>query len=228
VVRAAVDAARRSTDAPLQVVLDVTDAAPEALRALAGRSGRLVATRAAYRGIERVDNILVTAMLDAADSPLDADITRALVSLPVRTSEGVATSDLPLDLADAIEAELFTDQAAVSAQEQARFDQMLRQLEHYLADQVLLMRRKQVSVDAQIDELRQKRNRAAGVQAGDAADARLKQLQGVREQIAREIARIEEGGDDEYREWRDRLFARRFTRPEVERMLDVRFEVVAR
>ena len=228
VVRAAVDAARRSTDAPLQAVLELTDAAPEALRALAGRRGRLVATRAAYRGIERVDNILVTAMLDAADSPLDADLTRALVNLPVRTSERVAASDLPLDLADAIEAELFTDQAAVSAQEQARFDQMLRQLEHYLADQVLLMRRKQVNVDAQIDELRQKRNRAAGVQAGDAADARLKQLQSTREQIAREIARIEEGGDDEYREWRDRLFARRYTRPEIERMLDVRFELVAR
>ncbi len=228
VVRAAVDAARRATDAPLHVVSEVGADAPEALRALVGRGGRLVVTRASYRGIERVDNLLVTAMLDAADCPLPLDLTHALLALPVRSSQTAEPSEVPLELGDGIEAELFADQASVSTQEQARFDQMLRQLENYLADQVLLIRRREVRVDAQIEELRQKRQRAAGVQAGDAADVRLKQLLQEREQIGREIARLEEGGDDEYREWRDRLFARRYTRPTVERLLDVRFEVVAR
>ena len=45
------------------------------------------------------------------------------------------------------------DQAAVSDQDQARFDQMLRQLDYYLADQVLIIRRKEARLNAQIEEL---------------------------------------------------------------------------
>ena len=47
-----------------------------------------------------------------------------------------------------------------------------------------------------------------------------------RDQLAKQSAALEDGGDDEYREWRDRLFARRYSRPEVMRILDVRFEIV--
>jgi len=46
-----------------------------------------------------------------------------------------------------------------------------------------------------------------------------------REQVALQIGRLQDGGDDEYREWRDRLFARRYSKPDVVRVLDVRFEI---
>jgi cell division protein FtsB len=104
---------------------------------------------------------------------------------------------------------------------------MLRQLDHYLGDQVLIMRRRESKLNAQIDDLQQRRNRAAGVQTGDAADVRIKQLLKEREQVGQQIARLEDGGDDEYREWRDRLFARRYSKPEVVRVLDVRFEIAS-
>ena len=84
---------------------------------------------------------------------------------------------------------MFSDQAAVSAQDQARFDQMLRQLDHYLADQVLIMRRREAKLNAQIEDLQQRRHRATGVQAGDAADARIRQLLKEREHVAQQIAR---------------------------------------
>ena len=110
---------------------------PEDVRALAGRRGRLVVTQASYRGIERADNLLVTAVLDGENDPLPTPAVGVLLASPVR--EVGASLDLPEGQAlhDAIDTALLIDQAAVSDQDQARFDQMLRQLDYYLADQVL-------------------------------------------------------------------------------------------
>jgi cell division protein FtsB len=102
---------------------------------------------------------------------------------------------------------------------------MLRQLDHYLADQILIIRRKEARLNTQIEELQQRRSRTVGVQAGEATDTRMGQLLREREQLEKQIAALEDGGDDEYREWRNRLFARRYSRPETTRILDVRFEI---
>ena len=225
VVQAAVEAARRATNVPFQVVFEADPKAPEDVRGLAGRHGRLVVTRASYRGIERVDNLLVTAVIDGHDEPIPTAVLDGLLALPVRDSSPASEFPHSEALDDAIDTAVFSDQAAVSARDQARFDQMLRQLEHYLADQVLIMRRRESKLNAQIEDLQQRRHRATGVQAGDAADARIRQLLKEREQVAQQIARLEDGGDDEYREWRDRLFARRYSKPDVVRVLDVRFEI---
>lgn len=222
VVQAAVEAARRATDAPFNVVFE---AASEDVNGLTGQRGSLVVTRASYRGIERVDNLLITAVLDADDDPLPAAVVDRLLALPVRSGSPVSEFQDTGALDDAIETAVVSDQAAVAAQDQARFEQMLRQLDHYLADQVLIMRRRESKLTAQIDDLQRRRTRAVGVQAGDAADARIKQLLKEREQLAHQIARLEDGGDDEYREWRDRLFARRYSKPDVVRVLAIRFEV---
>lgn len=225
VVQAAVEAARSATSVPFHAVFEVGADAHGEVQRLAGRRGRLVVTRAAFRGIDRVDKLLVTVILDAANDPLSAAVVDGLLALPVR--DGGPLSQLPETptLDDAIDAAIFSDQAAMSAQDEARFEQMLRQLEHYLSDQVLIMRRRESKLNAQIEDLQQRRNRAAGVQAGDAADKRVKQLLKEREKVEQQIARLEEGGDDEYREWRDRLFARRYSKPDVQRVLDVRFEI---
>jgi hypothetical protein len=178
-----------------------------------------------YRGIERVDNLLVTAVLDADDEPLSLGTVECLLTLPTRYTDAVPEPANPRSLDDAIDTAVFADQAAMSAQDQARFEQMLRQLDHYLADQILIIRRKEARLNTQIEELQQRRNRTVGVQAGETTDTRIAQLLREREQLERKIAALEDGGDDEYREWRDRLFARRYSRPEVMRVLDVRFEI---
>jgi cell division protein FtsB len=51
------------------------------------------------------------------------------------------------------------------------------------------------------------------------------QLQREREHLEKQIAALEDGGDDEYREWRNRLLARRYSRPEMTRILEARFEI---
>ena len=224
-VQAAVAAARQATNAPIDLVFEAAANAPDELHGLAGRRGRLVATQVSYRGIERVDNLLVTAVLDSDDEPLPAGVVERLLALPTRDTGAVAEAQNPHALDDAIDAAVFADQAAMSAQDQARFEQMLRQLDHYLADQILIIRRKEVRLNTQIEELQQRRNRTVGVQAGDATDTRIGQLLREREQLEKQIASLEDGGDDEYRAWRERLFARRYSRPEVMRVLDVRFAI---
>jgi hypothetical protein len=175
--------------------------------------------------MERVDNLLVTAVLASDDEPLPAGMVERLLTMRTRVNGAVAEVQNSGALEDAIDAAVFADQAAMSAQDQARFEQMLRQLDHYLADQILIIRRKEVRLNTQIDELQQRRNRTVGVQAGEATDTRIAQLLRERERLEKQIAALEDGGDDEYREWRDRLFARRYSRPEVTRVLDVRFEI---
>lgn len=225
VVQAAVAAARQATTAPIDVAFEVAGNASEDLRGLIGRRGQLVVTLVSYRGIERVDNLLVTAVLESDDEPLSTSLVERLLALPTRAIDAPATAANSSALDDAIDTAVFADQAAMSAQDEARFEQMLRQLDHYLADQVLIIRRKEVRLDAQIEELQQRRDRAVGVQAGEVTETRLAQLLREREHLEKQIARLEDGGDDEYREWRDRLFARRYSRPEATRVLDVRFEI---
>ena len=224
VVQAAVAAARQATQEPFGLVFEAAGPAPEELRRLVGRHGQLVATLLSYRGVERVDNLLVTAALDLDDEPLPRDIVDQLMMLPARVA-GPAEATHPQSLDDAIDTAIFADQAAMSARDQSRFEQMLRQLDHYLADQLLIVRRKESRLNAQIEELQQRRDRAVGVQAGEASERRIAQLLRERGQLETQIAALEDGGDAEYREWRDRLFARRFSRPEVKRLLDVRFEI---
>ena len=93
VVQAAVEAARRATNAPFHVVFEAGAKTPEDVRALAGRRGRLVVTRASYRGIERVDNLLVTAVLDGENDPLPTPAVGVLLASPVR--EVGPSLDLP-------------------------------------------------------------------------------------------------------------------------------------
>jgi hypothetical protein len=104
---------------------------------------------------------------------------------------------------------------------------MLRQLDRYLADQVLIMRRKRAALDARIEELEKKREKALSPQIGQETTQRIEKGYKDAREIDRQIQRLEEGGDEEYRSWRERLFARRFQKPDIVRVLDVHFEVVS-
>ena len=96
-------------------------------------------------------------------------------------------------LHDAIDTALLIDLAAVSDQDQARFDQMLRQLDYYLADQVQIIRRKEAGLNVQIEELEKRLSSTHGVQAGDALNAQLSRCSGA--WSCRAAARTSKRGD---------------------------------
>ena len=228
VVQAAIDDARRVTAGPIHVVFEaINGPMSEGFRQLVGRCGRLVVTKTSYRGIEPVDNLLTTAVMEGGDEALSLAIVDTLLRLPVRPGDSLREGAGWQHLEDAIDEALVADQAAVSSQEQTRFQQMLRQLDHYLADQVLLMRRKRAVLDTRIEELEKKSEKSLSPQVGQETTRQVEKLNREAKEIDRQIERLEEGGDEEYRAWRDRLFARRFQKPEIVRVLDVQFEVAS-
>jgi hypothetical protein len=167
----------------------------------------------------------VIAVLDGENDPLPTPAVGVLLTSPVREVGPSLDLQEGQALHDAIDTALLIDLAAVSDQDQARFDQMLRQLDYYLADQVQIIRRKEVGLNVQIEELEKRLSSTHGVQAGDAMNAQLKSLLKERGRVEQQIADLQEGGDAEYRQWRERLVARRYSRPDITRVLDVQFEI---
>ena len=133
-------------------------------------------TKASYRGIEPVDNLLTTAVMEGGDEPLSLPLVDALLKLPVRSSDSSRELEGEQHLQDAIDEAVVADQALVSSLEQARFQQMLRQLDHYLADQVLLMRRKRAVLDARIEELEKRREKSLSPQVGQETARQVEKL----------------------------------------------------
>jgi adenine-specific DNA-methyltransferase len=228
VVQAAIEDARRATGNPFHVMFGpINGSARDDLRQLVGRRGRLVVTKTSYRGIEPVDNLLITAIMEDSEDSLPSPLVDTLLQLPVRDSHPTVDAEGWWHLQEAVDEAVFADQAAVSSLEQTRFQQMLRQLDHYLADQVLIMRRKRAALDARLEDLEKKREKALSPQNGQDATRRIERLNKEAREIDRQIERLEEGGDEEYKGWRDRLFARRFQKPDIVRVLDVHFEVAS-
>jgi adenine-specific DNA-methyltransferase len=226
IVRAGLEEVRRTTRLPLAVVLQQPDAfANEECLALVGKRGRIVVSRAAYRGLEAVDNLLVSGVVADAVDPLPREVVERILQLPVLRSDVIESAAESTVLDEAIAEALFDDQARMSAADHERFHQLLRQLDRYLSDQVLVRRRKRLALEEQIDQLEQKRGKALETQVVSETGSRLQRLLRDRAELDRQIEHLENGGDDEYRLWRDRLFARRFTAPQVERLLDVEFEI---
>jgi hypothetical protein len=228
VLQAAIEDARRATSTPLRVTLIPPNGSlPAEVQYLAGRHGRVVVTKAAYRGIEPADNLLTTAVMKDGTDPLSAALVEAVLKLIVRETAPLSDSESWQHLDEAIEEAVFHDQAAVSAREQVRFGQMLGQLDHYLADQVLILRRKRALLDTRIEEMEKRIDKTSSAQSRLDTKPQIEKLIKERNGVDRQIERLQEGGDDEYRGWRDRLFARRFRQPEVTRLLDVHFEIAA-
>ena len=140
-----------------------------------------------YRGIEPVDTVLNTAILDGDSDALDADTVESLLALPLASVGAVGEDDASADIRDAVDEAVFADQAAVSSLEESRFRQMLRQLDHYLADQVLLKRRKRDKLDHDIHELEKKRDKSLSTQSSSELAATLDKLRKASAAIDREI-----------------------------------------
>ncbi|MDA1014930.1 MAG: SNF2-related protein, partial [Planctomycetota bacterium] len=241
-VVAAVEESRAATDQPIIRVAFSTEGLPKAgrsglaamdpetveqLRALNGKQGRLVVTRLTYRGFEPVERLLFTAVLDGALDPLDADIARQLVELPIRDlaeSEGVAAID-DEDLEDAVDEAVFLDQSQSAALEQQRFERLLEQIERYADDQSLVLKRRLAANEEQREAAVQRRDAALGADARTSAEKRLMTLETEQDGLELRLRKLEGRDDEEYRRWSERAHKRRYVAPEITRILNVEFVI---
>jgi superfamily II DNA or RNA helicase len=223
-VQAAVEEARAASQQRFRVVWPITREAPAQLASAAGRRGRLVLSRVRYSGFERVDHLIPTVLLEDDSTPFDAECGRWLLDQPpLECTQEVPALTLDAELDEAIEEMIFADQAEVSAQEQQRFDRSLEQIERYVEDQLLVLRRRLAGEEKSLRAAEERRDAALGSDARDTAEKRMRVVQKRIDELEAEIERLEKRDDADYCQWRDRAHERRYRPPEVTRILDVEF-----
>ena len=103
---------------------------------------------------------------------------------------------------------------------------MLWQLDRYVEDQALLVRRKLTA--HRREDRRSRAPEGSRAHRRGARQARIEAIQTFRHQMRHledRIAKLERGDDPDYQLWRNRLHERRFRRPQVHRVLEVEFEI---
>ncbi len=223
-VQAAVEEARTLASHRFQVAWKLGRSAPAELKQCKGKRGRLALSRVRYRGFERVDRLIATAIVDGAETPLDDECARWLLDQKPRDRDEEATGiNLEAELEDAIEAMIFKDQAEVTQYEQQRFERSLEQIDRYVEDQLLVLKRE---LNDEVQTLRaaeEKRDAALGSEARNQAEERMRKIQAEIDRLETKMQRLENRDDEKYEEWRERTHERRYRPPEVTRLLDVEF-----
>jgi hypothetical protein len=171
-----------------------------------------------------VDRLITAAVLDGEDDPLDTGTARALLEQTPRDLPGIEPPfDLEDALADAMEQEIFIDQAEVATEEQQSFNQHMEQIERYVEDQILVLRRRLSLAAAELQSAREKRDAALGSDAREQAEQRIRRVEQQIEAMEAEVARLDNREDPAFEKWRERAHQRRFRPPDIVRILDVEF-----
>lgn len=222
-VKAAVDEARAATQRRFSVAWTVKDA-PEELRRLKGRRGRMVVSRVRYEGFERADRLVPTVVLEGELAPLATNTVYWLFDhRPEDREELAPVPEIESELDDVVEERLFLEQAEAVTHEQQQFERSMEQIESYIEDQLLVLRRRLSWATAALRAAEDKRDSAYGSEARSQADERVRKVQEEMDQLQAEIERLQNRNDAEYEKWRERIHSRRYREPHTIRILDVEF-----
>jgi len=223
-LKAAVEEARAATSQRFSVSWTLDATAPATLQMHKGARGRLVLARIRYEGFERVDRLVPIALFEDDPEPLDPPSAEWLLQHPPQ-DRSAFQPPLALDeaLDDAIEELVFADQAGVASDEQPHFQRSLEQIERYIEDQVLVLRRRLTAANEALAAAEEQRNAALGSEARSQAEERLRRVQGEIEGLETQIQRLESRNDPEYQRWHEQAHERRYRPPETTRILDVEF-----
>jgi uncharacterized small protein (DUF1192 family) len=227
-VQAAVEEARAATANSVRVAWKVGKGAPAQLKLSKGKRGRLALNRVRYDRFERVDRLIPAAVMEGSETPLDEQCARWLLERTPHDRQNYETDTAPpldMDAAieDAIDAMIFQDQAEVTAYEQQRFERNLEQIDRYVEDQLLVLKRRLNVESESLRVAEQRRDAALGSEARTQAEERIRKLQTEIDRIEAEMQRLENRDDQNYEKWRERAHQRRYRPPEITRLLDVEF-----
>jgi hypothetical protein len=223
-VVAAVAEAREATPPGLRVGWALDTSAPAELNDHKGKQGRLILVRIRYDGFERVDRLIPIAVAEGNDSPMAVDSARWLLDHPPYDRPGLPT--LPFEggvVDDFLEELVFTDQIEVARDEQRPFERKLEQVERYVEDQLMVLRRRLSTAREALRTAEDRRDAALGADLRSQAESRVRAIQEEIDDIEGEVARLETRDDAEYQRWRQHVQERRDKPPEVTRILDVEF-----
>ena len=224
-IRAAVDEARAATESLGSVALAPDGDWPEPLRPHVGKRGCAVLTKVQYYGLEPVDHLLWVFVCEGADDPLPGELTEQIAELiPTAASEADAHPSVDPDLvADVVEERVMLDQAAVAELEQERFDKMMRQLDRYLQDQIMVLKRERDSQLLKIETFERRGESETSSVKRRELGREAKRLETQVEKLDARIEALSAGDDNDYRQWVETLQQRRYKPPNVERLVEFDF-----
>ena len=226
-VLAALDEARAAGRASFSVRFRLTKNAPEALRDRSGARGRLALTRVSYRGFESEDRLVATALFEDAGVLRPADAALELVQMPCEDiTPPVPTLSLtPDDLDEVVDEELFFDQAEATQAANDAFEKTIDQLDQYMEDRLLVLRRTREDTSVRLREAEEKRAAALGADARVKAEGVVRRLETELEDFEAQIERLIARDDDEYVKWKTHAHQRRYEPPQVERLFSLEFVI---
>ncbi len=226
-VAAAVDEARTAGNGHFRVRFDLTADAPETLRRQRGRRGRLALTRVTNARFEREDRLFATAVFEDTEVLRPAEAALELLRQPckdvdeLRPPLGVAAHDLD----EVVDEELFLEQGLAAADDQANFEAAIDQLDQYLADRLLVLRRERGRQSSRLAAAERRRDAAIGAENRARAGATTRDLTGKIEALDKQIEDLLSGDDETYRRGREHAHGRRYRRPETARLLTAEFVI---
>jgi superfamily II DNA or RNA helicase len=223
-VRLAAEAARQLTGETFRVRLGQDDSSPQ-IAALRGRRGRLRVVKLRYPGFEPVDRLLPVVVLENEAGALDARLTLRLLEGPLEDVPELASNVSDAELEEAVEEALFLDEREVSTLEHRLFERAIGQLERFIEDRVLIVKRSREDLLRRIRAGRRDRTAATGAEARTRAEDVLERSQRELEALDVELVRLQSRDDDGYRRWRQHAHQRRYAPPAREAILEAEFVI---
>ena len=226
-VRAAIDDARQRGSGTFSVRFRLTAQAPEVLQQRRGARGRLALSRIAYRGFEREDRLVATAVFEDAAVLRPAAAALELLAMPCEDLPG-PLADLSVtagDLDEVVDEELFFDQAHAAHSEVDAFSRALDQLDQYVEDRLLVLRRGQREISDQLKQAEERRDAALGAAARGRAEDRIRRLERELSDAEERIERLASRDDSDYERWRADAHRRRYEPPQAARLFDLEFVI---
>jgi adenine-specific DNA-methyltransferase len=219
VLAAVADARAQARLAP--AIVKLPDDAPDKLRALVGRRGRLRVMKAAFEGFEKVEQLVPVFVLDDGEL-LEPALGTVLLRGAFRDLPPLPPSSIDdATLQDAAEETLFSIQSNVDDQEQKRFERAQQQADSYVEDRVLVLQKRRLTLAARLESAQQRQQGATGSVARTDADAAVVSLQTSLEEAEGALARLERRDDELFRRYQEHIQQRRYTPPKVERVFDL-------
>jgi len=223
-VQRAAEAAREVTREPFRVRLGRGDRGAD-IEPLRGRRGRLRVMKLRYPGFEPVDRLVPVVVLEDGAGALDPGTTLRLLGGPLEAAPELETRVSDDEMDEAVEEALFLDEREVSRLEHGSFERAMVQLERFIEDRVLILKRSRGELVRRIQGSRRDRDAAAGSDARGRVEALLVRSERELEGLEAELARLEARDDEGYRRWRQHAYERRYAPPEREPILNAEFVI---
>ena len=205
----------------------LTAQAPEVLERRRGARGRLALSRISYRGFEREDRLVATAVFEDSAVLRPAEAALELLAMPCEDLPA-PLDDLSVttaDLDEVVDEELFFDQTHAADAEAQAFSRALDQLDQYVEDRLLVLRRGQREISDQLKQAEERRDAALGADARGRAEDRIRRLEHELSDADDRIERLAARDDGDYERWRSEAHRRRYEPPRAARLFDLEFVI---